>query len=245
MAGFKRLIVGLTPPLVLAAARRVVKAPAAPVAEPVMPSFASDRVEAFGQYGEDLIIDAVLGCSATGFYVDIGANDPVVFSNTQRFHRRGWRGVCVEPHPGLCERLRLDRSGDLVLNAGVGAGDATMPFYRIDPDTLSTFDRELADRNVAENEGARVVEVLTIEVVTLKTLFSKHVPPGKQLDFMSVDVEGGELAALGGNDWGTWRPTLVMAEINRGGPRIVEFMDGVGYDYVWSNGTNGLFRDRR
>lgn len=245
MGRFRQVIVGITPPYLLSAARRVARRPAAPQAEPPMPSFASDRVGAFSQYGEDLVIDAVLGCKAAGFYIDIGANDPIVFSNTQRFHRRGWTGICVEPHPGLCERIRIDRPDDVVLNLGVGAADGEMPFYRIEPDTLSTFDRAVADRSLAENEGAQIVEILTIGITTLASLFAGNLEPGTRIDFMSLDVEGGELGALASGDWAVWRPRLVMAEVNRGGPAIVDFMSGVDYEYLWSNGTNGLFRDRR
>src|SRR3989344_3238767 len=35
-------------------------------------------------FGEDLIIDKLLGKKKRGFYVDIGAYDPIRFSNTKR-----------------------------------------------------------------------------------------------------------------------------------------------------------------
>ena len=32
-----------------------------------------------------------------GFYVDVGANDPVCHSITKAFYERGWRGINIEP----------------------------------------------------------------------------------------------------------------------------------------------------
>ena len=62
---------------------------------------------------------------APGFYVDVGAHDPVQDSVTKLFYDRGWRGVNVEPqlaqHAALCaqrparhqprRRDRRDRGG--------------------------------------------------------------------------------------------------------------------------------------
>jgi hypothetical protein len=32
-----------------------------------------------------------------GFYVDVGANEPVCHSITKAFYERGWRGIDIEP----------------------------------------------------------------------------------------------------------------------------------------------------
>jgi FkbM family methyltransferase len=209
-----------------------------------MLSFGSAAVGSYAQYGEDLVIDGVLGSPATGFYVDIGANDPVVFSNTKRFYDRGWTGINVEPNPDLAYLLRGARPSDINLNLGVGSEDTELSFNWIDPDTLSTFDRQTAERNVADYKGARIIKVVPVAVQTLASILSQHIQEVQTIDFLSLDVEGEELGALAGNDWTTWRPRLVMVEVNRSGSEIVDFMSGVGYDFVWCNGTNGLFAPR-
>src|SRR5690242_18514402 len=84
---------------------------------------ASSRIS-YAQCGEDLIMDLIF----TGLrlpqptYLDIGANDPVNFSNTYYFYQKGCRGVCVEPDPNLAEAFRRRRPKDTCLNAGVGVG---------------------------------------------------------------------------------------------------------------------------
>ena len=243
MLRIKRLVVAFTPPILIKAGKMVLGM-APTESNPLMSSFVSADLGAYSQFGEDLVIDAALEFPDTGFYVDIGANDPVKLNNTKRFHKRGWHGINVEPNPSLCSLIQEDRPADANLNVGVGAADGTLDFYRMDPDTHSSFDRTIVDEYVLM-PGVTVVEATKVKVTTLASIFRKHVPEDQVIDFMSLDIEGGELAALGGNDWETWRPRLIMLEINLRGDKLVDFMESVDYDYVWSNGCNGLFRDRR
>jgi hypothetical protein len=37
------------------------------------------------QYGENLIIDGIIGNKTNGFFIDVGANDPIILNNTKRF----------------------------------------------------------------------------------------------------------------------------------------------------------------
>ena len=47
---------------------------------------------------------------APGFFVEVGANDPKVFSQTFHLEERQWTGVLVEPQPALAEKLRQQRT---------------------------------------------------------------------------------------------------------------------------------------
>jgi FkbM family methyltransferase len=245
VSSLRGAVADFVPPIVVRAAKRLLGRgePAGPPAEVLMPSFSSEAVGSYSQYGEDLVIDAVLGCLESGFFVDVGANDPILFNNTKRFSERGWTGVNVEPNPELLARIAEDRPRDVNVNAGVGSQDCTMTFYSIDPDTLSTFDKSMADQNVRDYAEASIVATIDVQVMTLESLLTQHVPAGQRIDFLSLDVEGGELDALGSNNWRTCRPRCLMIEVNRSGQEIVDFLSGVGYANVWCNGTNALFLD--
>lgn len=209
-----------------------------------LPPFVSQSFGAYAQYGEDLIIDAVLGCPASGFYVDVGANDPSLLSNTRRFYDRGWHGINIEPDPRMYARLAADRPRDTVLNIGVSSTNGMASFYRLDPDTLSTFNQAECERTLREIPGTRLIEVLEVEVATLEAICRSNLRPEQTIDFLSVDVEGTDLAVLKGNDWGNIRPTLVLVEIYSEGTEILGFLTSVDYEYLWCNGTNALFRAR-
>ena len=96
------------------------------------------------QYKEDLVIDALFSHNPRGFYVDVGANDPEVFSNTQLLYDKGWRGINIEPEPNLYEKLCVKRTRDINLNIGAGPEPGIMTFYRMSADTLSSFNKEAA-----------------------------------------------------------------------------------------------------
>ena len=43
-------------------------------------------------------------------------------------------------------------------------------------------------------------------------ILSEHLPPGRTIDFLSVDVEGADLAVLHSNDWDRYRPQFIVVE---------------------------------
>ena len=51
----------------------------------------------YAQNCEDVLLHRAFGKQETGFYVDVGASDPVDGSTTKAFYDRGWSGIDVEP----------------------------------------------------------------------------------------------------------------------------------------------------
>lgn len=68
---------------------------------------------------EDVVLDRVFPRAQPGFYVDVGAGDPIEGSVTKHFYDLGWRGVNVEPAPAPFARLARHRVGDRNLNVAV------------------------------------------------------------------------------------------------------------------------------
>jgi len=198
-------------------------------------------IRSYSQSGEDLMLDALFGCRETGTYVDIGANDPVGLNNTKRFYDRGWRGINIEPNPVKFAQFMKDRPHDINLNTGVSDGSGSLPFYSIDADTLSTFDRRTALQHCRER-GARIVETLEIPVMRLEEILAEHIGE-RSIDFMSIDVEGAEMGVLRGNDWQKFRPKAIIIEIADNPREILDFLTNKKYLPVMRNAENGLFID--
>jgi len=193
-----------------------------------------------GQYGEDIILDRLMGNPTNGFYIDIGANDPNKFSNTRRFYDRGWSGINVEPNPVKYRDICSARQRDVNLNVGVGPDAAVLPFYVIDPDTLSTFNKNVAE--IAVSDGFKLAQTIEVQVVRLDQTIAKY-GEERVIDFMSIDVEGFELSVLSSNDWNKYRARFVMLEVNRAENEIHAFMSQIGYIDIFSNGTNKVYAD--
>jgi len=60
----------------------------------------------YAQYNEDIILLALLYDVEKGFYVDVGANYPVIDSVTKLFYQHGWRGINIEPYLNCIVKLK-------------------------------------------------------------------------------------------------------------------------------------------
>jgi FkbM family methyltransferase len=144
-----------------------------------------------------------------GFYVDVGANDPDIDSVTRVFYERGWSGINIEPLASNFARLQKRRPRDLNLHLAAGDSDGTITFYEVgDWHGYSTTDPDIAAQHA--KDGLRVI-AHTIAVRRLEAVLDEHAR-GKQIDFLSIDVEGTELSVLAGAGLDRHRPKVIVAE---------------------------------
>jgi len=86
-----------------------------------------------------------------------------------------------------------------------------MQYYMFNEPALNTFDQQLA----GERDGLRSYKIIgkkDVQLLPLREVLMGHVSSGIQIDFLSVDVEGLDLAVLKSNDWSLYRPHIVVAE---------------------------------
>ncbi len=144
-----------------------------------------------------------------GFYVDVGANDPDIDNVTRHFYERGWSGINIEPLASNFARLKKRRTRDLNLHLAAGEHDGSITFYEIGKwHGYSTTDEGIAAQH--RKDGLKVIEHRT-PMRRLASVLDEHAK-GKQIDFLSIDVEGAELSVLAGADLDRHRPKLILAE---------------------------------
>lgn len=208
----------------------------------------------YSQEGEDRILHSLFGVlnKANGFYVDVGAHHPIRFSNTHSLFMRGWSGINIDASHKSIALFEKMRPGDVNVALGVGERAGTSIFYTFDESALNTFDEKLA-RSVVDNTSYRIIEEQIIEVVPLFEILDKHMPKGREIDFLSVDVEGRDLDVLKSNDWLRYRPSYVLAEWHGGFSRkegfsleeainseLTQFLGSKGYE-PFAKTLNTLF----
>jgi len=198
-------------------------------------------LHSYAQYHEDLILQSIFNQLKGGFYVDVGANHPSILSNTKKFYDQGWSGINIEPNPLLMASFEKERPRDINLNIGVGSECGEMDFYRMSADTLSTFSKQSAldAKGIYKEE---IVDVIRVKVRSLVDIFEKYCS-SKIIDFMSVDVEGYDLAVLRSNDWKIFRPKVLVVEINQDEGDIIQFIQSVDYEIAYQNHTNAILID--
>jgi FkbM family methyltransferase len=199
----------------------------------------------YAQNFEDVILWRGLGHVGEGFYVDVGAADPVADSVTYAFHERGWSGINIEPTPAYAERLRAARPRDTTLQVAAGDVPGDIVLYEIEGTGLSTTDPAIAARHDQAGLPSRAISV---PVVTLDSVLG---PRGDApIQFLKIDAEGSEAAILRGIDLTRLRPWVILLEAmepNRPVPTRHLWEDlllGRGYVFAYFDGLNTFYAAR-
>ena len=162
----------------------------------------------YAQNFEDIMLERVFKEQSTGFYIDVGACDDVIYSVTKHFYEKGWHGINVEPIPVYSEKLQQYRERDINLNIALLDKPGNSTLYAIADTGLSTFNAHYADEHRAK--GFQVME-RQVEVRTLESVCEEYVKD-TPIDFLKVDTEGTELQVLEGGNWKRFRPRVLVIE---------------------------------
>ena len=142
-----------------------------------------------------------------------------------------------------------ERPRDINVQVGVADAASTLRYYSFNDPALNTFDRSLMEWRVA-NTPYRVIGEIEVPVERLDAILRKHMPSGRRIDFISIDVEGLDLAVLRSNDWSAFRPHCVLVEAL--GISLEAVMDsevcgylrGQGYELFSKLFNSLIFRER-
>ena len=174
----------------------------------------SDEVEfgtiSFSQFGEDMILRNLFLGKKDGFYVDVGAHDPIRYSNTYYFYKQGWSGIVIDPLPGAFSRFAAIRPRDIALSIGISDEPGELQYYCFSQSLYNTFSSEQAGK--VEMTGNPLQEVLTIPVRRLDDVLECYLPKGHSLDLLSIDAEGYDLHILRSNNWVAFKPKTIVVE---------------------------------
>jgi len=67
----------------------------------------------YAQNFEDVMLWSCFGQLDSGFYIDIGADNPVTDSVTKNFYEKGWSGINIEPCENSFIKLQTNRPRDI------------------------------------------------------------------------------------------------------------------------------------
>ena len=183
------------------------------------------------QLGQDLWVAERSAFKKDGFFVEFGASDGILLSNTYLLERAlNWRGICCEPNPHYFKELQANRrcivrddfvagrSGDVVqfALAGVYGGDVRTAYA----DPHAEKRRPYIDAGL----------VLHVHTVSLDELLSECNAP-RDIDYISIDTEGTELEIVRNFPFDKWNVRLFTIEHNNTDQKdlIRKIMEDNGY----------------
>ena len=157
-------------------------------------------MEFYSQQGEDFFIYNFLINQPVknGTFIELGAYNGLVYSNTKFFEDNlGFRGMLIEPIPKIYEDLQKNRPNCLTYNFAITSNQNKkfVDFIGTDPSSGIPDKMSKKSMEVWHSKDKKY----KVKVTTLDKLITKS--KIKYIDFLSIDVEGGELEVLKSINW--------------------------------------------
>lgn len=146
------------------------------------------------EFYQDVFCLIFNGGKRDGFFVEFGACDGKLISNTLTLETLGWRGILVEPLPKWHDALRTNRSCIADTRCVWSRSGERLTLNEIADDAYAT--------QASVVPGARATTTAhEVDTVSLDDLLREHNAP-RLIDFLSMDAEGAELDILNAFSFG-------------------------------------------
>lgn len=197
------------------------------------------------QLGQDLWVLEQTNYKREGFFVEFGATDGVLLSNTYLLEKEfGWKGICAEPNPKFYEKLKKNRS--CVVSDACIAGKTGEIVNFILAEEYGSIEK-YADNDMHKEKREAYKkndQVIQLETVSLHDFLIKNNAP-KIIDYLSVDIEGSELEILENFPFNKWEIKYLTVEHNYTEQRekIFKILSNYGYIRIEKEWDDWYFLD--
>lgn len=177
----------------------------------------------------------------SGYFVELGANDGFTESNTLYLEiKKDWRGILIEPLPDQflnCCYYRAKPGNHLFCNAVVNSNFKEKYVEMVHANLMSVaknLPSDLKNKNEHILKGRAHLPTKNYnisfgsEAKTLSQILDEAEAP-RIIDFLSLDVEGAELAVLSGLNFDKYKFKYMLIEC-RDKENIKKFLDNHGYE---------------
>lgn len=183
------------------------------------------------QLGQDVWVLERTGFKKNGFFVEFGATDGVLLSNSWMLEKFfDWQGICAEPNPDFYARLLKNRNCK-VSNQYIGA----ITGEKIDFVLADVFGGSAefigCDHHKEKREAyLKAGKTIALDSISLNDFLVFHCAP-KDIDYISIDTEGSEYSILKNFPFERWNVKLFTIEHNFTNQRdfIFSLMQKHGY----------------
>ena len=194
---------------------------------------------------EDVVLRRLFRERGSGFFVDVGAEHPIVGNDFYGLYTRGWSGINIEPNPSYFALLQEQRPRDTNLQLALSdVAGQELTYFEVENTGLSTCDETQVAACLAKGYAVKRHDIRSS---TLKDVLASIDVP--HIDILKVDVEGLEERVLLGNDWDRYRPSVIMVEVTypqtsmRRPTGIRRSLEALGYRHVHFDNLNDFFAE--
>ena len=198
----------------------------------------------FSQAGQDKIIkNYFFRNKKHGFFVEIGAYDGISGSNCFHFEKfQGWNGIAFEPSKIQFEKLEKNRKCKLV-NKPINEKQKEVDFFEVEEGLTQMsgiYDDNFISEQLIKNDKNSKFKKIKL----LTTTFEENISHETEIDYISIDIEGGELNVLHSIDFNKYLIKVISVENNSPdkndfklffNEKNFNFFDRVGQDEIFYN----------
>ena len=199
------------------------------------------------QYGQDKFVAGLIPDRGRTF-VEFGALDGVQDSNSLYFEReRGWHGLLIEANPITFESLQRNRPDAKLCNAAIFDRNGSVEFEMIGGALhgWSGIKQSMEPQRAQRIERDTVWYLNSTVPVPCRTLDDVLREFGiQQIDYLSIDVEGAELAILKVFPFQRYAIDVIGVEDNFGNPELDRIMIGNGFRFLQTVGPDRFYRSQ-
>jgi FkbM family methyltransferase len=167
----------------------------------------------FSQYGEDILVSHYLEkfSPTEGIYVDIGAFDPIKYSNTLLLYKQGWQGINIDIDIDKVEALVKQRPRDFSVSAAISDRKERVQFvtYPCRP-TNRLLPIDSTDYKSVLGEDP--LEVTTLETKCLDEVIAASPFADREIYYLNIDCEGNDFNVLKSCNIDRKLPKLISIE---------------------------------
>ena len=197
----------------------------------------------FSQHGQDQFLDEVVfQHKREGVFVEIGACDGLGDSNTAFFEKhRGWTGLLIEASPIFEAHLHANRSAKILM-AAICDHHGTTEFQMVKTHGWSGIPQHF-DPQHAARAHPQYDALVAVDCMPLFDALEHF--GGTRIDYMSLDIEGAEYAALKDFNFRAFDIDVISVENNYGDERLRNLLTSAKFDWIHRLGGDDIYRKRR
>jgi FkbM family methyltransferase len=149
------------------------------------------------RYQSDILIDKFINeiifkNKENGFFVEIGALDGIIFSNSYIFEKYlNWSGICVEPDLRWKDSIIQNRKCNISFNVISDTSNLDVDFCT-HKNGGESFVKTEKRSWIYDND---IIDIYKVKTLTLTDLLDLNNSP-KLIDWISVDTEGSEIKII-------------------------------------------------
>lgn len=199
------------------------------------------------QTGQDLwVYGEAFNEMRNGFFLDVGAHDGLSISNTVILERRfGWKGICIEANPETYAALVKNRKCRCV-NVCLDAVEGEVDFELND-----VFGGIVRHQKNEQGENLGKSSIARLSTRPLTAVLEECGAP-REIDYLSIDVEGAEERVFSGLDLEKYRFKVITIErpteatqnlLISAGYECVKMLPGLDFYYIHNLFKNQYIRN--